>query len=105
MPTETAENKPFIASEAVPVSNPQNVQPVYANNVGAAGTATDFRLFFNELGTYPDGLAAKQSQEIKAIVVLPMAAAEIMIGILQHVVASQKVMAASLVNKAGEGVQ
>src|SRR5271168_3087689 len=99
MPTESAEKQSFIGAEQVAVTNPDNVRPVYANNIGAAGTATDFRLFFNELGTAPEGLSAKQTQEIKAIVVLPMAAAENLMGILQQIVVQQKAIAASLVRK------
>ncbi|MEO6802033.1 MAG: hypothetical protein ABI197_02175 [Granulicella sp.] len=67
------------------ITNPSGVVPVYANTVGASGTNTDFRLFFNEMGAMPDGLTTKQTQEIRAAVVLPLGILENLIKVLQEI--------------------
>src|SRR5581483_6804214 len=46
---------PRIQGNQVPVSNPNAVESVYANFIGAGATQSDIRLIFTELGTSFDG--------------------------------------------------
>jgi hypothetical protein len=84
---------PSILKDApVPVTGGQDIKPVYANFVAASATMTDFRLFFNELGTIIDGNNPRQTQEAKAIVVLPIAATKALIELLTQVSKSSEAL-------------
>jgi hypothetical protein len=93
---------PFVLTpQNVQVSNPHNVSSVYANNIGAGGTLTDFSLYFIETGQLPFENRTITKQELKAAVTLPLALAEPLIRILQQIVDGHK----SMVEKATEAAK
>lgn len=58
-----------------PVSNPEGIAPVYANNVGISATMTDFTLHFVEVGQVAGDGPSQAYNKLKASVTLPMPAA------------------------------
>jgi hypothetical protein len=70
----------------MPISNPNNVAAVYANNFGISATMTDFTIYFLELVQIPGSKSPAQKQEVRAIVTLPMLAAGGLQQITQQIV-------------------
>jgi len=65
--------KPIMASD-IPLTNPQGIESVYANEVGLGFTLTDVRLIFAEVGA--DATSGKGSKFLRANVVIPLAVAD-----------------------------
>jgi hypothetical protein len=63
-----------IDPNSLPVSNPNNVTPIYSNHFGVNATMTDFTVFFLEVGSMPGPSGVVQFQEMRAAITLPMAA-------------------------------
>ena len=75
--TKTPTKPRLTRPQDVPVTNPNNVKSVYANFFGVSATMTDFTIIFLELGRSPGAVGDQnQTNEVKAIVTLPMAAVE-----------------------------
>lgn len=66
----------------MPLTNPQGVSTIYANNVGLAATLMDFTLIFCETGQLPGEKGLQPKNELRAAVTLPMPAAAALIQIL-----------------------
>lgn len=71
-PTLGSWEKP-VESKNVPLTNPNNIQSVYANDFGIGFTLTDVRLIFTELGA---DVVTTPSKVLKANVIIPLAGAE-----------------------------
>lgn len=78
----------YAKSSDIQVTNPDGLRPVYANIVGASATLTDVRLFFTEVGANPVG--GKGSEELKALVTIPLVAALHLQDVLKQVMEGQK---------------
>jgi hypothetical protein len=83
-------NVQSISAANVPITNPNGISPVYANSVGAAGTLTDFSLFFLETGQIPGESGPIARNELKSIVTLPMGIARPLIEVLQQIIGSHE---------------
>jgi hypothetical protein len=75
----------MVEPQNVPITNPDNVKAVYANHFGVSATMTDFTIYFLELGQVPGLKGSVHTQEMKAIVTLPLMVAAGMIQVLQQV--------------------
>ena len=73
-PSESPAKQKLQNPQDVPVTNPNNVKSVYANFFGVNATMTDFTITFFQLGQTPGG--GKPTNEVQAVVTLPMAAVE-----------------------------
>jgi len=73
----------------VPITNPQNLSPVYSNHFGVSATMTDFTIHFLEVGQVPGENGTTQRQEVVALVTLPMLTAVGMIHVLQELLQNQ----------------
>jgi hypothetical protein len=87
----------------ISISNPKNIEAVYANQVGISATMTDFTIFFLELGQVPGGpTGAVQSQTVKAAVTLPLPVAQGLVEIIQQMVMGQLEAAKQAAKQRGE---
>jgi hypothetical protein len=77
----------IINPQSIPVTNPDNVRAVYSNHFGMSATATDFSIFFLEVGQIPGPDGPIQKHEVKAVVTLPMIAAVGLQEVLKQLVA------------------
>jgi hypothetical protein len=74
--SQTATQVGIMKPQDIPVTNPDNIEPAYSNFFGASATATDFTLFFMEVGQTPGSEGPVHRQEVKAMVTLPLMAIE-----------------------------
>jgi hypothetical protein len=84
-PFQTAAQAGIMKPQDIPVTNPNNVMPAYSNFFGASATATDFTIFFMEVGQTPGPKGPIHRQEVKAMVTLPMMAVEGLRSVLAQV--------------------
>jgi hypothetical protein len=74
-----------MSPQDVPITNPHNLSPIYANHFGVSATMTDFTIYFLEMSQIPGPTGSEPKQEIKAILTLPIMAAGGMIQVLQQI--------------------
>jgi hypothetical protein len=89
--------------EDVPVTNPSNLNAVYANHMGVSATMTDFTIYFLEVGQIPGPAGNIPKQEIKAIVTLPIMAATGLSDVLQQVLKTHTEKLAEMQKKMSSG--
>src|SRR5580693_5494692 len=61
-----------LSPNQIPVTNPQNLSTVYANQFGASATLSDFTVYFLEMIQMPGPGGTEHRQELKAAITLPM---------------------------------
>jgi hypothetical protein len=64
-----------VSAKQLPVTNPDNVATVYANNIGISATMLDFTLYFVETGQLPGEKGLIPNNKLKSAVTLPLATA------------------------------
>jgi len=101
--TSTAKLPGTIPAQEVPVTNPRNIESVYANHFGVSATMTDFTVYFLEMGQIPGPEGSVHKQEVKAIVTLPLMAAPGLLQILQQVIQNHGELLAEMKKQMGSG--
>jgi hypothetical protein len=74
-----------LSPDDVPITNPRDVSAIYSNHFGISATASDFTIYFLEIGQTPGPKGPIHKQEIKAIVTIPLIMAAGMVQVLQQV--------------------
>lgn len=66
-------NKPVVLHPSeLPVENPFDLRPVYANTFVVSSTPTDVTIHFHEVVVYHSPNGPKPKQELKALITLPL---------------------------------
>lgn len=82
--------EPLVHAAQMPVENPDGLRSVYANSFGVGATMTDFTMYYTQVGQIPGTKGAQPSQELKAVVTIPISMAPSLLQAVQQVIENHK---------------